>query len=191
MLAWLKGRSKPGAIVAAITIPILLAACAAPHVQPAAPASPIAAPLDVSYDWHVLLAVPFGSLLKDAPMTVHEVLLFRDEAPGASSPDEAECYALDASPPRFLARQPEEFLLCYVHDRLSRIEATVRLPGGEAPQIFADACGLWMKNAGEPVAETCSGTDHGVGFSGRLEADSSSEEALLTLRLDGPTPPDR
>jgi hypothetical protein len=189
MLAPLKGRSKPAAIVAAIAT--LLAACAAPPVQPAPPALPPAAPLDASYDWHVLLAAPFGSLLKDAPLTVHEVLLFRDEVPGASSSDEAECYALNGEPPRFLARQPEEFLLCYVHDRLSRIEATVRLPGSEASQIFADACGLWMKNAGEQIAEGCAGTDHGVGFSGRLEADSSSAETLLTVRLDGPTSPDR
>lgn len=191
MLTQLRRRSKSGALVAAIAIPALLAACAAPPVQspPALPQLP--APLDVSYDWHVLLAAPFGSLLKDAPLTVHEVLLFRDEEPGASSSDEAECYALNGEPPHFLARQPEEFLLCYVHDRLSRIEATVRLPGSEAPQILSDACGLWMKNAGEQNAARCAGTDHGVGFSGRLEADSTSAESLLTVRLDGPTSPDR
>src|SRR5271170_5850108 len=120
MLALPRRRSRPGAIVAAIAIPTLLASCAARQAQPAQPPLPLAAPLDVSYDWHVLLAAPFGSLLKDAPLTVHEVLLFRDEAPGASSSDEAECYALNVEPPRFLARQPEEFLLCYVHDRLSR-----------------------------------------------------------------------
>jgi hypothetical protein len=191
MLVRPKRGSKRGAVLAAIAIPALLAACAAPPVQstPALPQLP--APLDVSYDWHVLLAAPFGSLLKDAPLTVHEVLLFRDEEPGASSAEEAECYALNAEPPRFLARQPEEFLLCYVHDRLSRIEATVRLPGSEAPQVFTDACGLWRKNAGEQSAEGCAGTDHGVGFSGRLEADSTSAEALLTVRLDGPASPDR
>jgi hypothetical protein len=191
MLAWPRRSSNPGAIVAAIAIPALLAACAAPPVQSTPPPPRLAAPLDVTYDWHVLLAAPFGSLLKDAPLAVHEVLLFRDEAPGASAADEAECYALNVEPPRFLARQPEEFLLCYVHDRLSRIEATVRLPGSEAQQTFADACGLWMKNAGEQIADGCAGTDHGVGFSGRLEADSSSAETLLTIRLDGPASPDR
>jgi hypothetical protein len=191
MFAWPRRGPKPGAIVAAIAIPALLAACAAPPVQPAPSLPPLAVPLDVSYDWHVLLAAPFGSLLKDAPLTVHEVLLFHDEAPGASSSDEAECYALNVEPPRFLARQPEEFLLCYVHDRLSRIEATVRLPSSEALQVFTDACGLWMKNAAGQFADGCAGTDHGIGFSGRLEADGTSVESLLTVRLDGPTSPDR
>ncbi len=41
---------------------------------------PAPAPLDASYDWHVLLVAPFGSVLKDVPLTLHEVLLFRDEA---------------------------------------------------------------------------------------------------------------
>ena len=191
MLAWLKGRSKPGAIVAAIAIPVLMAACAAPKVLSTPALQQLPAPLDATYDWHVLLAAPFGSLLKDAPTNLHEVLLFRDEAPAAASSDEAECYALNVDPPLFLARQPEEFLLCYVHDRLSRIEATVRLPSSEAPQIFTDACSLWTKNAGEPIADGCAGTEHGVGFSGRLEADSASAETLLTVRLDGPTSPDR
>ena len=52
---------------------LALAACAAP--KPKAPEPPPAPPpLDASYDWHVLLIAPFGSLLKDIPATLHEVL---------------------------------------------------------------------------------------------------------------------
>ena len=40
-------------------------------------------PVDASYDWHGLLIAPFGSVLKDIPLTLHEVLLFRDEAHGS------------------------------------------------------------------------------------------------------------
>ena len=54
-------------------------------------------PVDASYDWHVLLVAPFGSVLKDIPLTLHEVLLFRDEAHGAAAADDAECYAADAA----------------------------------------------------------------------------------------------
>jgi hypothetical protein len=186
-------RSHRGAL-AAIVGAVLLAACAAPP-RPS-PAAPPPAPLDVSYDWHVLLAAPFGSLLKDVPLTLHEVLVFRDEAHGPASADEAECFALNGSPPRFLTRVPEEFLLCYSHDRLSRVEATVRLPAAQAAQILADACGLWTNNAKAQSAEgagaeNCSGSDGGVHFSGRLEDDAEHADTLLLVRIDGPTSPDK
>src|SRR5258707_15717871 len=104
-----------------------MAACAAPAPKPAAPLK-APAPLDASYDWHVLLVAPFGSVLKDVPLTFHEVLLFRDEAHAASAADELECYAVDGTRPRFIARPPSAYLLCFKQDRLSRVEATVRLP---------------------------------------------------------------
>ena len=174
--------------IAAALAAALLAACAAPATKSAPPAAP--APLDASYDWHVLLAAPLGSLLKDAPMAVHEVLLFRDEAPGAPAADQAECFAPNGSAPRFLARQPEEFILCYVHDRLSRIEATVRLSATEAPHVFADACGLWMKSAAPPPADGCSGTNNGIAFGAQL-GDPDQDEIVLTVRLSTPASPDR
>jgi hypothetical protein len=88
--------------------------------------------LDASYDWHVLLIAPIGSALKDVPATMHEVLLFRDEAHSAAAADELECFAVDSKPPRFAGRAPDEYLLCFKQDRLTRIEATVRLPAEEA-----------------------------------------------------------
>ena len=171
-----------------------LAACSTstPAAKPGPP-PPVA--LDASYDWHALLAAPFGSYLKDVPLTVHEVLLFRDAAGGAGSVDEPECYALDGEPPRFLARYPEEYLLCYLHDRLSRVEASVRLPRAEAAQTLRDACGLWTKNAQihsppTPGADGCSGADGGVQFNGRLEDDGERSESLLIVRLEAPAAPD-
>ena len=72
-------RGMARARQAALSVAILaLAACAAAPKPVAAPPAP--PPLDASYDWHVLLVAPFGSVLKDVPLTLHEVLLFRDEA---------------------------------------------------------------------------------------------------------------
>jgi hypothetical protein len=156
-----------------------------------APPAPAAAPLDASYDWHVLLATPFGSLLKDAPAPVHEVLVFRDEAPDALGADQAECYALNGKPPHFLARQPEDYLLCYVHDRLARVEATVRIPSTEAAQVFADACASWTKKASGQAADGCSGSDEGIAFSGRLEVEADEAETVLTVRLAPFASPDK
>ena len=165
----------------------LMAACAAPAPKPAAPLNVAPAPLDASYDWHVLLVAPFGSVLKDVPLTFHEVLLFRDEARGAAAGDELECYAVDGPRPQFIARSPTEYLLCFKHERLARVEATVHLAPDEAAGIFADACGLWMKNA-QPTTEDCAGTDGGIAFSGHFE-NEPDESARLTVELDAADPP--
>jgi len=161
---------------------LLLAACAASAPKPAAPPPPAPAPLDASYNWHVLLVVPFGSVLKDVPLTLHEVLLFRDEASRTAPADELECYAVDGDRPRFIARSPSPYLLCFRHERLARIEATVRLPAEEAEKIFADACGLWLK---KPVGlgEECAGSEDGIAFAGHF-ANEPDESAQLTLQLD-------
>ncbi len=169
---------------------LMLAGCAAAP-QPAAPGEPPERPrpprppavlLDTSYDWHVLLVVPFGTALRDVPLTLHEVLLFRDEAQGAAPADELECYAVDGSRPRFMARQPAEYLLCFRHDRLSRIEATVGLPANDAARIFADACALWVKNADATTAE-CTGSAGGVAFAGHFENEPDGS-AQLGIQLD-------
>jgi hypothetical protein len=123
----------------------------APGRTPPPPAAQ--APADASYDWHGLLIARFGSVLKDIPATLHEVLLFRDEAQhGGASADnasaaDAECYATDAPAPRFVGRAPDEFLLCFRQEHLSRIQASVRLTAAEASEVFAAACSVWLKNA--------------------------------------------
>jgi hypothetical protein len=171
---------------------LLLAACAGSNSRPAPlPAQSAPKPvvsLDPSYDWQVLLAAPFGTLLKDVPLAVHEVLLFKDEAHSDSAADDAECYAIDGTPPRFVDRKPSAYLLCFTHDRLSRIQATVELPDSQAAQIFADACGLWLKHAGPgappaPSSGACEGSGAAVAFSSRLEEQPDHADALLSIKL--------
>ena len=177
----------------AAAVALMAAACAAPPPKPAAPAAP--PPLDASYDWHVLLIAPFGSALKDIPLAVHEVLLFRDEAPGSASlgapaHDDPECYAVEGKSPRFMARSPSEYLVCFTHDRLSRVEATVRLAQTESEQIFADACGLWTKNT-PAGGRTCDGADGTITFAAHLESDADAADAQLVIQLDSSEPFDR
>ena len=170
---------------------LMAAACATSKPQIAAPA-PKPPPLDASYDWHVLLVVPFGSVLKDVPLTLHEVLVFRDEAPSAAPADDPECYAVNGTGPRFVARSPSLYLLCFKHGRLARVEATVRLPEKEAEQIFADACAAWTKNAQTPNAEGCEGADGSIAFAARLERAPDVTDTQLTIQLDTADPaPDR
>ena len=174
---------------AALLATVLLVACAAPAPKPAVPPPPAPAPLDASYDWHVLLVAPFGSVLKDVPLTLHEVFLFRDEAARAAPAGELECYAVDGTRPRFIARSPSPYLLCFKQDRLARIEATVQLPAGEAERIFADACGLWLKKPMGLTAE-CAGSAGGITFAGHFENEPENF-AQLTIQLDAAEPADR
>jgi len=78
-------------------------------------------PADDSYDWHGLLIAPFGSVLKDIPLALHEVLLFRDDAHGNAATGnaavdapavDAECYARRCARTAFRRRTPDEYLLC-------------------------------------------------------------------------------
>jgi hypothetical protein len=148
-------------------------------------------PADATYDWHVLLVVPFGSVLKDIPLTLHEVLLFRDQARGTGAGDDAECYAPDDPAPRFIGSTPDEYLLCFKHDRLSRVQASVRLSDPQPAGAFAAACEDWLRRAtptradaaapsgGAPSSGTCEGSDGAVRFNARLD-----EEATLSIVLD-------
>src|ERR1700731_3690177 len=89
---------------AALLAPVVACHTSSPRVTAPgrAPPPPSAqAPADASYDWHGLLIAPFGSVLKDIPAALHEVLLFRDEAQHGAVGDnsaaaDAECYATDA-----------------------------------------------------------------------------------------------
>jgi hypothetical protein len=182
--------------VAPLIVSLSIGACAS---HPKAPETPPPAPqFDASYDWHVLLVAPFGSLLRDLPLPRDEVLVF--DGPTQNAP--GECYRLDAAPPRFLNQAPVELTLCFRHDHLARIEATVMLPAAGAPQITADACALWQRNAAATVpqpaaapddsAGTCRGRDGAIDFDGRLEqeADLDADRAFLpyTMTLDAYDP---
>jgi hypothetical protein len=174
-------RAETLALIAAVS----LAGCAASTPKVVVAPAPVKVPLDASYDWHVLLVAPFGSVLKDIPLTLHEVLLFH-EAKSASSGEEAECFAVDGEVPRFVDRSPDEYMLCFTHDRLSRIQVVVRLPEDQSAKIFADACGLWMKRANAPSSNLCEGSEAAVAFSGRLEDDPEHADSLLTVELAAP-----
>jgi hypothetical protein len=188
------GRRAASALLAA-----LLAGLAACHTGATRTAAPAPAPAtaaqpadDPSYDWHGLLIVPLGSALKEVPLKLHEVLLFRDAAAGAAAPDDAECYAADSPAPRFLGRVPDQYLLCFRQDRLSRVQASVSLPTAEAPGVFAAACARWSNKevagaaepgAAEPGDAACGGHEGAIHYSGRLD------DEAVSMTIDGVSNP--
>lgn len=166
--AWAAVRHSTG-----LALLCFLAACAsgpatqAPAVSGRAAPAPRAAPLDASYDWHGLVFMPFGSLLKDSPRPLHEVLLFHDDAHAGATPGK-DCYTVDGKPPRLVGHDTQDFLLCFSHDRLDRIEASVALKAGEGPAVLARACASWLKSPAPPSGGICEGQEGEVTFSAHL-----------------------
>jgi hypothetical protein len=122
---------------------------------------------------------PFGTLLKSSPLALHEVLLFHDDSHSTSSELGKDCYTVDGKPPRLVDHETEEFLLCFSHDRLDRIEASVSMKAGEGPGVLARACALWLTNSAPPmVGNNCEGRDGDVTFSAHLARVSSDSGAV-------------
>lgn len=178
------------ALTACVSSPVPPRPTAAAPGQ-SAPATAAPAP-DASYDWHALILVPFGTLLRDSPLALHEVLLFHDAAQDAGRIEDRDCYGVDgASPPQFVGHRPDDYLLCFDHDRLNRIQASVRLPANGAGPIFAAACALWLKNSSprSSTADSCEGRDGATGFSAHLDggpangAAAPGAAAQSTMRL--------
>ena len=155
------------------------ACVACSHSRPAAAPAPPA--LDASYDWHGLVRIPFQTLLKESAVPLHEVLLFQEEPP-ATDVENKDCFTVDGTPPRFVGRATDNYLLCFDHDRLNRIEASVRLSAGEAPTVLARACALWSKNA-PPGGGLCEGHDGNVAYSARLSLVTGEAAGTLSITL--------
>jgi hypothetical protein len=158
-----------------------LGACASRSVPPPAP------PPETAYDWRGLMIMPFGTLLKDSPLALHEVLLFQDAAQAGDDARHRDCYAPAGGPPPFFGRRPEEYLLCFSHDRLVLVDAAVRLPGQSAAESFAAACAQWRgTRVSSGQTPGCEGRDGMTRFSAHLAAEPWSGEpapARLSISL--------
>jgi hypothetical protein len=142
---------------------LFLAACASPPPKDHPPETGRPAPAqndavaDASFDWHSLVAAPFGTLLKESPIRLHEVLLFHDESHGPAEIESRDCYAVDGAAPTFVGNPADEYLMCFEHDRLERIEASVQIafsarlavvPGERTAELL-----ITLSNAATPNAE--------------------------------------
>ena len=115
----------------------------------------------VSDDFSPLVLAPFGTAFKDVPVPLTEVLVFHQPESRRTSED-ADCFRPNVVV-AFLGRAPADHLLCFDHDRLRRIEASVVLPAAEAPALFAAACADWRRGnpASAPEPDACVGTSRG------------------------------
>jgi hypothetical protein len=156
-----------------------LEGCASPpparHSPPAAPAAAL------SYDLGPLVPVPFGTAFKDVPGPLTEVLVFHSPDARRTGED-ADCFRPGAAV-SFLGRAPADHLLCFDHDRLQRIEASIVLPAAEAPALFAAACTDWQQGQPAPGPATCEGRQGDIAFSARRSGDPDGAGATLSITL--------
>jgi hypothetical protein len=150
-----------------------------------APASTAPLTAAVSYDWHPLVLVPFGTLLKQSPLPLHEVLLFQNQAQDDGN-EGKDCFAPDGAPPTFAGRPLDGYLLCFQHDRLHRIEATLRLPAAAGRETLGALCAEWQKSsgsAGTAAEDGCEGRDGATGFGAHLGEDAGQSGMTLIVGL--------
>jgi hypothetical protein len=156
----------------------------------AAPAAALpAAPAAVSHDFHPLVLAPFGTAFKDVPASLTEVLVFHEPDAGRTRED-ADCFRPNVVV-AFLGRAPAEHLLCFDHDRLGRIEASVVLPAAEAPELFAAACADWRRG-NPPTAlepDACEGRQGDIAFSARRTDGPEPDAATVSITLAAVAPP--
>jgi len=170
-----------------------LAGCAAstPARGPATTAAAPAAPPAVSDDLTPLVLAPFGTAFKDVPVPLTEVLVFHQPDARRTSED-ADCFRPDVVV-AFLGRAPTDHLLCFDHDRLKRIEASVALPAAGAPAVFAAACADWRR--GDPAAAhapgddaACEGRQGDIAFSARRTEGPDEASATVSITLAAAPP---
>jgi hypothetical protein len=149
---------------------------------PAAPAaaSPAAA---VSHDFAPLVLAPFGTAFKDVPVSLTEILVFHQPDAERTSED-ADCFRPNVVV-AFLGRAPTDHLLCFDHDRLKRIEASIALPAAEAPALFAAACTDWRRDnpPTAPLPDACEGRQGDIAFSARRTDGPDSAAATVSITL--------
>jgi hypothetical protein len=162
-------------------------------------------------DWRALLPVPFGSALTQVGFALKEVILFQGEAQGAAgtpaaSSDDQECYSKSGSAFAFRGAETEDYVLCFFHERLFRIEAALRLPKDAPAESFGQWCDDWLAGLSDPKrdAERCEGREKETQFSATLAYESELAGPLITVivydvpaheayerRAQKPAPPSR
>jgi hypothetical protein len=132
------------------------------------------------------MMLPFGTLLKDVPYPLGEIVVFHDSAGESGGHEDRDCYTLrGTAPPRFFARQVDSYSLCFSRDRLNRVEASVSLPVGSASAQFAAACAEWqrMGTPGAADSERCKVRDGATELDARLATSEVSAAPALSIVL--------
>jgi hypothetical protein len=145
-------------------------------------------------DWRALIPAPFGSGLTQVQFPLKEVILFQGDAHGAAATpaagaqaasDDQECYSKSGGAFAFRGAETEDYVLCFFHERLFRVEAALRLPQEASEETFGQWCDDWLSGLTEVSrdAERCEGRDKDTQFSATLAYESELSGPLITVLI--------
>jgi hypothetical protein len=120
---------------------------------------------------------------------LHEILYFQDAHPAADPPEPGEralttdCYRPNGPLPKILNHVTEDYVLCFRHDRLARVEADLNLPAETAGALARRLCDAWLQGslAGIRSEAACSDRGSDAAFRVRLETAAASGTALVIV----------
>ena len=157
-----------------------------PRVPAAAPAIPAPATSTAVPDWRQIPVAPLGTELTALYAGLHEILYFQDAHPAADPPEPGEkalttdCYRSNGPLPTILNHAAEDYVFCFQHDRLARVEAVLNLPTETASALAQRLCDAWLPGslAGVRSEAACSGRSSDAAFRVRLKTAAASGTAL-------------
>ena len=123
------------------------------------------------WTWHGVLA---GAVQAGAAHT--------GESRSADS-EPGDCFTAAGNKPRLRGIEPDDYVLCFYHDRLYRVEAVLRLSRDLPAETFQHWCAQWLEGLSAPQSETerCAGRDGDTAFEATLAYDTELAGPLVTV----------
>ena len=112
-----------------------------------------------------------------------EVILFQGDGRPVGGSEDQECYSKSGAPVAFRGAGVEDYVVCFFHERLFRVEAALRLPQGNAAETFPQWCDDWLSGLSDAsrTAERCEGRDNETQFSATIAYDTELAGPLITV----------
>ena len=144
-------------------------------------------------DWRRIPTAPLGTTLAALYSGLHEILYFQAAQQAADSPDAgegaaADCYRSNGPSPRVLNHGSDDYVLCFEHDRLARVEAVLRLPTDEARELTQRLCDAWLRDgiSGTRSEDSCAARAGDAAFRLRWAAVDGDTGTALTITVYTP-----
>lgn len=189
------GRRR-GAMFAAVLCLVAASACTSGPPRPPNTGTGASVPGANLADWSEIPLAPLGTELAALYSGLHEILYFQGAVRTGNSPDlgegvAADCYRSNGPVPRVLNHNGEDYVLCFSHDRLARVEAVLRLPADEARALAQRACDAWLPAslATTRSEDSCGGRRGDAAFRLRryaLDAQIGSAVSIIVYTTGGP-----
>jgi len=173
-----------------------VSACASGPPRPATAGAP-PGPATAVPDWQEIPVAPLGTTIAAMHPGLHEILYFQSPRSADGSADGSadapagagdvgaatDCYRANGPLPSVLNHASEDYVLCFLHDRLARVEAVLNLPAAEARALEQRLCEAWLPGSLASVSgdDVCGGRRGAAAFRVLLRSLKSDSGAALSI----------